>query len=36
MFAFEAARALQGGDDERYIEVIANCKHFNAHDTEDP
>ena len=34
-FAFEVVRALQGGDDERYIKVIANCKHFNAYDTED-
>ena len=34
-FAFEVVRALQGGDDERYIKVIANCKHFNAYDMED-
>jgi beta-D-xylosidase 4 len=33
-YAYAYVTGLQGGDDERYIKIAANCKHYIAYDLE--
>ena len=34
-YVYALINGLQGGDDERYLKIAANCKHFDAYDLED-
>jgi beta-D-xylosidase 4 len=31
-YVYALIRGLQGGDDERYLKIAADCKHFDAYD----
>ena len=33
-YAYAMVRGLQEGDDQRYLKVVANCKHYIAYDME--
>jgi beta-D-xylosidase 4 len=33
-YVYALINGLQGGDDERYLKIAANCKHYDAYDLE--